>query len=199
MPMHAFMDVLCDGDYTAMYVGEVPDERDEDAERAAFETIYQQYVERMNGGEMGQYELRRRQVMLQSKAHILTACMALCSSRAMSAKTKAALRSLQVIVSGDAEKDCARIDAAFKKTIRELEAVSREIAAESEDDDGAMRGRERFMRLMAAMSSHFKFAVTIGSTVGEFCALYRQMQDEIKQSKRQLNQTRTNGYGRKNQ
>lgn len=194
MDMASFIAVECDGDLARLYAEKDPVRLPEKEEKEAAEKLYIQFVERMNGSDMGMYEEERAIVLSQSAVAIIDCCIRIYGGDGADIGIiRRVMRGFGVAVTGDPSKDIPAMasarDRMIRKTVRMAEERKNRTCA-----GGTVRKREHYMRLMASMSSHFRFNVSLSVKVGEFCALYRQFCDEIKAVK---NKKKQNTYGGK--
>jgi hypothetical protein len=183
------MAMVCDENYGGLYRTPVK-KRNTELETMVYFELYGEYIERMNGGDKSVYDNYRNMMNARAKVCIIEGAMMICTSGSIPEDIKAVLKKLTVRLSGDKERDLSILQSARDKALRELERAQKNVEVEG---SSAKMDREYFMSILAVMSSHFKFPMqTKGMTVGEFCALFVQMNKELKKLSKQ------NKDGRKN-
>ena len=177
LPLLDFIAMVCDNNYKGLYKTPVK-AKNSDLETLVYSEIYGEYIERMNGGDKCVYDNYRNMMNARAKVCILEGAMMICRTGQVPDDVKAVLRKMMVRLSGNTESDIAVLQAARDKALRDLEKAQQNVNA---DGDTVNIDREYFMSVLAVMSSHYKFPMqTKGMTVGEFCALFVQMNKELK-------------------
>jgi len=198
MPLAAFVDVLCDDNLSSLYYGNPPKNRDITLEKRHFESLHTEYTQRMLDDDVSVYENLKRMAIALSSIRILEAAVMLAKDgRLTDGECLKILRSNGVRLTGDNGRNVVVLSSLLGKAIRRYGDARERYDAQMAQ--GVKQDRKYFMSLLAGMSSHFKFAIPfLTTTVGEFCALYRQMTDEIREiSSRQAQQTKRNDLRRK--
>ena len=181
--MSAFVGALCDNRYELLYRSGTPAKGDIAFAEEAFAEMYAEYAERVVGSEKGVYENMKRLALSLAAVRILEASILLAIDNRIDNDTAKLLRKYGVRIGDDVELNVTVLSSLLHKSVRKYreaeEKYQEQMTKESKQD------REYFMTLLASMSSHFKFPITIaGITTGDFCGLYNQMKLEMKAAKR---------------
>lgn len=180
--MSAFVGALCDKRYEMLYMTGTPAKGEVAFAEEFFAEIYSEYAERIVGSEMGVYENMKRLALSLAAVRIFEASILLAMDNGIDEETSKLLRKYGVRVCDDAEMNVTVLSSLLHKAVRKYKE-----AAEKYNEQMSKEGkqdREYFMSLLASMSSHFKFPITItGITAGDFCGMYNQMKSELKAAK----------------
>lgn len=198
MPLAAFVDVLCDGNLSSLYDGNPPQNRDITLERRHFERLHTEYTQRMLDDDVSVYENLKRMAIALSSIRMLEAAVMLAKDGSLTdGECLRILRSNGVRLTDDNDRNVVVLSSMLGKAIRRYRDAREKYDAQLAQ--GGRQDRKHFMSLLAGMSSHFGFSIPfMATTVGEFCALYRQMTDEIREMRsRQAQQRKQNDLRRK--
>lgn len=179
MPMHRFVDCLCDENYSSIYVKRLPRRRRAEFEVEHFASLYIDYMERILCGDNSVFAGMKKMLMALSKVSLVEAAMAILANGEIDDESKSVLRSMGIILTGNAQRDMY-ILLGFRDNALRMFNKARDIYASQIKNDRS-QDRGYFMSMFASLSSHFKYPVPfMTTTVGEYCSLYQQMKSNIK-------------------
>ena len=178
MPMEAFVSAYCDGLLESLYKCEVPETRDEDVERKHLERLYGEYVERIIDGSGDVFRSSKAMLLAYSKLKVLEAMRVFVSVGNIPKEIARILRSHNVFLTPNLKRNTAILEAAIDTAARKFITAYEKQRNEKKNDQ--VQDRKYFVELLASLSTHFKFSITLtNTTVGSFCSYMLLMKKEV--------------------
>ena len=182
IPLKSFIKAYCDGDMSALYVDGIRPERpDTVAEAERMESLAAAFSDAFGSGSERTSRMnavRKRETARMNL--VIIACAAnTIGTRWFNDEMAAILKRIRITVTGDTEKDIARLDAAMNEWSRKMKEAEADIG----DGDGET-GRAFFDDLLTTMSVWFKFNIPYEITAAQFCSYYRRMREGVAAQKK---------------